>query len=486
MNLKPITRAAMPALPCLPKQAFRCLVPAIMVAITLFFTGPAAYAQSATVDQVVYDHMGAPYRADTGAPWGANEGLLHGMPTSWAQYNGAFAGVWSSGTDGGQAVNAIQPWGECYEWAGGSPVKNVRIQIRNFNWYAYIPGNGWIPTSSQTSDGLGGTYATENTYSGVNGPAQRDESANGGGASWSTKSGDLIHWWVDQFPHPARPAGVVAYFGSCEIRLIADTVPSVNLNNAKYLACVSADVYLTPSTTGATDSMSIPRHRFLSPQWQTFTSYISPTTPTSETDYKNQILGLPLPPGVTNSSGSGSLTGSVTTNTTTANLTTEGAVDWIHWGDSSLTRKASGGSKISTYSIVGAGSATVYINDLRGLTWTDGSPTVQSTANKNGLYIPGIGKGFSFQAPADTTTRTLTVHVGGWNSGGTFVAHLSDGSVADLTNTSSSVNGQYDRNYTVTYKAGAANQTLTITWTMGTQGTSTGTGNVTLNGAALQ
>ena len=34
--------------------------------------------------------------------------------------------------------------------------------------------------------------------------------------------------------------------------------------------------------------------------------------------------------------------------------------------------------------------------------------------------------------PADTTTRTLLVYVGGWTSGGKLVAHLSDSSAADF------------------------------------------------------
>jgi len=41
------------------------------------------------------------------------------------------------------------------------------------------------------------------------------------------------------------------------------------------------------------------------------------------------------------------------------------------------------------------------------------------------------------------------------------------------------VSGQYDRNYTITYRAGST-ATLTVSWVM-----SAGGGNVTLNAAAL-
>src|SRR5262249_32661068 len=80
----------------------------------------------------------------------------------------------------------------------------------------------------------------------------------------------------------------------------------------------------------------------------------------------------------------------------------------------------------------------------------------------------------------DLTTRTLVVHVGGWNSGGTLTAHLSDGSASDYTNVVTNTSAQYDGNYTLIYRASSAGQTLTVRWTM-----SSGAGNVALNAAAL-
>ena len=98
------------------------------------------------------------------------------------------------------------------------------------------------------------------------------------------------------------------------------------------------------------------------------------------------------------------------------------------------------------------GTAAAYINDPRRLSWTDGTPTASNAADINGLYIGGIGQGFSITAPADTTSRTLVVHVGGYQSGGTLTADLSDGSAANFTNTTATAGGQYDRNYTLTYR----------------------------------
>ncbi len=179
----------------------------------------------------------------------------------------------------------------------------------------------------------------------------------------------------------------------------------------------------------------------------------------------------------------GALSGLGNSSSTAANLTAEGPADWVHWGDASLNRKAAVAAQISDETVVGAGSALKYGNDLRSLNWSDGSPTVTATNNNAGLYIYGVGQGFSLTAPANTNTRTLVIHVGGWNSSGTLRAHLSDGSAADFVDTTPSAPGQYDRNYTLTYNAATSNPglTLKVTWVM-----SSGTGNVTINGAALQ
>ncbi len=180
----------------------------------------------------------------------------------------------------------------------------------------------------------------------------------------------------------------------------------------------------------------------------------------------------------TGNPGTGSLTGSSSTATTAASLTAAGSADWIHWGDTAVNRKAGVSAQLSSYTA--AGAVHTYNNDPRALTWTDGTPTATDAADTNGLYVGGVGNGFSFTAPADTTTRTLTVYVGGWNSGGTLTATLSDGSAANFVATTATVNGQYDATYTLTYAAGSAGQTLTVSWAM-----SSGTGNVNLCGAAL-
>jgi len=176
----------------------------------------------------------------------------------------------------------------------------------------------------------------------------------------------------------------------------------------------------------------------------------------------------------------GSLSGTVSTAASTASLTSAGTSDWAHWGDGvpGLVRRSGGGAQIGAYTLVGGGTPASFNNSPRTLTWTNGTPTASSAANTNGLYM--AGGGYSITLPASTVARVATVYVGGWNSGATLTAHLSDGSAADYVHVNAATTGIYVRTYVISYKAGAASQTLTLTWQR-----TAGTGNVDLNAVAM-
>jgi uncharacterized protein YndB with AHSA1/START domain len=181
----------------------------------------------------------------------------------------------------------------------------------------------------------------------------------------------------------------------------------------------------------------------------------------------------------------GLLSSSQTLSTVAADLTANGVSDWIKWP--TAIRKATGGSQLSDYVKLGAASVSTYSNDIRPLVWSDGSPIASATNDTSGVYIAGIGNGFQVTAPADTTTRTLSVYVGGWMSSGKLIAHLSDGSSPDFVDASfsspsgSSSTRQYKVVYTLTYRAGSPGQRLVVQWTQ-----NGGTGNVTLQGVAMR
>jgi hypothetical protein len=154
----------------------------------------------------------------------------------------------------------------------------------------------------------------------------------------------------------------------------------------------------------------------------------------------------------------GALGGSSTTSSATVNITAAGTSDWVKWPNS--IRKATGNNQISTLVTAGTTAAQTYTNDQRSVAWSDGTPTA-SGSDQSGLYVSGLGTGFQITAPADTTTRTLSFYVGGSNSGGALIAHLSDGSAPDYVSTTAPVTGQYDIGYTITYRAASAGSLVT-------------------------
>ena len=178
------------------------------------------------------------------------------------------------------------------------------------------------------------------------------------------------------------------------------------------------------------------------------------------------------------------LSGGVAVPTGDQVLSTLGPSDWAHWGvtsETSHTHKAAVTPLISFYTVVGGGEATRYTNHPIGFSWTGGTPTASATNSTTGVYVAGVNRGFRITVPADTSTRTLILYVGVFQSQGRLVAQLSDQSAPDyidtsLLNATTATAGRY----TLSYRAASPGQTLTVTFTqMGT------TGNVTLQAAAL-
>jgi hypothetical protein len=162
------------------------------------------------------------------------------------------------------------------------------------------------------------------------------------------------------------------------------------------------------------------------------------------------------------------------------NLSAEGSIDWIRWSLGAPETSNANLKAISNYAVIGKAQVSPYADDRRPLTWSNGSSSLTANDDRSGVFISGTGNGFSFHVPANSSVQTLNVHIGGWSSGGTLTAHLSDGSQPDWIVVTPSLDGQYDRNYQISYAAASEGQTLTINWVM-----SSGIGNVTIAAASL-
>ncbi|MEO7719183.1 MAG: putative Ig domain-containing protein [Capsulimonas sp.] len=187
----------------------------------------------------------------------------------------------------------------------------------------------------------------------------------------------------------------------------------------------------------------------------------------------NKTLTITVAAGSTGAT----LTGSLAAPSSSINLTTEGTVDWAHWGSegSGNWDHKNGANLLANWACTG--TIFTYGGNAISYLWSD-ALNWNGTAQATGVYFSGQGNYFSFTAPADTTTRTLKVYVGANGANGTLNAHLSDSSAPDYTNASVAQNS--NGVYTLTYRAASAGQTLTVKWT-----NNSATGSVTMQSASL-
>ena len=363
----------------------------------------------------------------------------------------------------------------------GTPLE----MVRSYDSYNTVTsGASW--SDRGMGDGWSFSYSDEITLAAtLNDPADSNDSQ--GTLVWFTSSGLLLQFLPDGTGY-TTPAGIFGTLttwtnGTSSGYLWADATGSkstfTTIGSIAYVTQISDrygnGVYIDRNTSGqiveVCDLFEYNQHSqniSLSTRYLKFT--YTGNDITSITDYTGRTWNYTY-------SSTPYLIGVGSASTAAANLTTEGTADWIHWGDSSLNRKLGGGSLISDESVVVPGTALLYSDDQRSLSWTDGTPTSTSAGDTAGIFN---SYGFSFTVPADTQPRTLVVYAGGNNSAGAFTATLSDASAAAFVATMPLTSGEYDRNFTLTYEAGLPGQTLTVTWVK-----TSGSGYVTLSGAAL-
>ncbi len=148
----------------------------------------------------------------------------------------------------------------------------------------------------------------------------------------------------------------------------------------------------------------------------------------------------------------------------TVDLTSEGSTDWMHFGlveDASLNRKAAVSALLGFTPISVAPKRFGPSDGTRSThTWTDGTPTASEAGFAGGIYFLPEDSGYSVTAPADHHTRTLTLHLGGFNSSSQLQVSLSDSSATQV-NVPMSGSGVYHHTVTIIYSADSSVATLT-------------------------
>ena len=175
-------------------------------------------------------------------------------------------------------------------------------------------------------------------------------------------------------------------------------------------------------------------------------------------------------------------------------LTSEGRIDWVHWGlhtESTLNRKAGVTPLIADFERQDASNGFSYIyqyaDNFNGYTWDDGVPETSVTNTPTGVWAYGtplIGSGFLFTVPADPTPRTLKVYVGVYAGVGRIEVSLSDTNAPTYVNaTLTNIRNGPGRVYTIDYAADSPGQTVIVRWILSSPREATA--NVTLQAAAL-
>ncbi len=183
--------------------------------------------------------------------------------------------------------------------------------------------------------------------------------------------------------------------------------------------------------------------------------------------------------------GGGLLTLTLDSAPSTVNLSTEGTLDWAHWGFTQATAFDHKAGSLCRISDLSASASLLQLQQgLISFSWSDGDPTAIATTTPTGVYTTGAGSYIQFTVPADTTRRLLKIYLGVWSAQGKFEANLSDGSAAPvlgmgLVNQSGAQVGVY----VLDYQAGTSGQTLNVKWSV--QSASSPFGNVTLQAATL-
>lgn len=159
-------------------------------------------------------------------------------------------------------------------------------------------------------------------------------------------------------------------------------------------------------------------------------------------------------------------------------LTTEGSIDWTHWGLSVATdvnQKATGGNTINMTSSSAPSRGTFGAT----FSWSDGSPTASATNTTGCVYLTAVGDNFVITLPSKTTVRTLMLYVHYYNATGQLTLHLGDGSAPDVTDSQAYVSSNNGL-YTIKF-ASLVPSTLTATWKMTVAGGSIGVDAATLH-----
>lgn len=309
-----------------------------------------------------------------------------------------------------------------------------------------------------------------------------------------------IRWVVDAIYDP---------FGNATLQAAAYQTPSAPVNTAPTADAGTDQTITLPAMavmngSASDDGYPIPPGT-LTTTWSKISgegnvTFIDPNDPTTNVSFSSAgIYNLRLTASdgqlihtddvrvvVNTNSGGGLLATTFSATPSTVDLTNRGTGDWAHWGHTavgSFNHKSGVTQKISNYNLIGTNPPNRYTDNPTSYIWSDGTPSAVTGGSTTGIWVGGLGNGFTFTVAADTMPKTLELYVGLWAAGGRLEATLSDGAGSPIIDNSFSSANVANGKFRISFQANSSGQTLTIRWVV--DNLVNPFGNITLQAAVL-
>ena len=163
------------------------------------------------------------------------------------------------------------------------------------------------------------------------------------------------------------------------------------------------------------------------------------------------------------------------------NLTTEGVIDWGHWGQFGPTDYDYKNGAIGNFTQIGADAPVPFTSEV-SFSWTDAiTANNPVSATTFGVGLP-VDNGFELNIPAATTNRLVYIYVGVNNAHLNVTASLSDNTAPLFTDSPAITKGSL--RYSIAFSAATTGKTLKVRLTETARAANEGS--ISLLSAALQ
>lgn len=146
------------------------------------------------------------------------------------------------------------------------------------------------------------------------------------------------------------------------------------------------------------------------------------------------------------------------------NLSAEGTIDWVHWGEQgtyTLERNANGGFAI--LEDTPGPSRRRHTLSTETFRWSGGRPLASAKGVTSGVRACDAGSGFTLSAPAGTRTSTLNLYVGMMAGRGSLEIRLSTGGKVVTDSWEQTGDSMATAFYTVSYTASGTGK-ISLKW----------------------